>query len=303
MKGNFPKALPRILVYEGGRCNDAHDPGGRTNKGVTRATYDMYRRSKELPLADVWEIAPEEVSDIYKVHYWDAIHGDELPAGLDLAVFDAAVNSGVGQAGKWLQRTLGASYHGQIDGLAGGKTLQAVNDACQDPESVEDIINGFCSRRLATLQSLKTWKFFGPGWAARIANCQKISDAWALSVEAPHPIDARMGGGNRKAFIADIKPAPVSEIATHATTAVAAGGAFASETAQQLQPLIETFAWLKYACGGLMLAGVFAGITVKLIADIRKAAEAGTAKAHVDIDADAGYVGVPVIDTLEVKAA
>ena len=298
MLGDFPKALPRILVYEGGCCNDAHDPGGRTNKGVTQATYNMYRRSKGLPAGDVFDIAANEVSDLYTVHYWNVVHGDELPAGLDLAVFDAAVNSGPGQAGKWLQRALGAHYLGIKDGLIGGKTLDAVNAFCVDTDATEDLIAGFCSRRLATLRSLSTWKYFGKGWAARIANCQKIGLAWAAQDKAPYPIDVSDTGGNRKALIADIAPSPVSEIATHTTTAVAGGGALAAQAAQQLQPLVDTFGWLKYACGGLMLAGVLAGIAVKVVSSIREAAADGASTAHVDLDADAGYVGVTVIDEL-----
>ena len=296
MRGDFPKALPRILVYEGGCCNDAHDPGGRTNKGVTQATYNMYRRSKGLPEGDVFEIAANEVADLYTVHYWNVVHGDELPAGLDLAVFDAAVNSGPGQAGKWLQRALGAHYLGIKDGLIGGKTLDAVNEFCVDAETTEDLIHEFCDRRLATLQSLKTWKYFGKGWAARIANCMKIASLWAQKFDGPHPVDVKDTGGNRKALIADIAPSPVSEITTHATTAVAGGGALAAQAAQQLQPLVDTFAWLKYACGGLMLAGILAGVLVKVVSSVRAAAADGAATAHVDIDADAGYVGIPVID-------
>ena len=296
MRGDFPKALPRILVYEGGRCDDAHDPGGRTNQGVTQQTYNMYRRSKGLPEGDVWCIAPNEVADLYTIHYWNVVHGDELPAGLDLAVFDAAVNSGPGQAGKWLQRALGDHSRGIKDGLIGGKTLQATLDYCQDADATEDLIAEFCSRRLATLKSLSTWKYFGKGWGARIANCQKIASSWAQKFDAPHPVDVSQGGGNRKAFIADIAPSPVSEITTHATTAVAGGGALASQAAQQLQPLVDTFGWLKYACAGLMLAGILAGILVKVVSSIRAAAAEGSATAHVDPDADAGYVGVPVID-------
>ena len=294
MKGDFPRVMPRVLVYEGGKCQDAHDPGGRTNQGVTQGTYTMFRRSKGLASQDVWAMPATERDEIYTVHYWAPIHGDELPTGLSFAVFDAAVNSGVGQAGKWLQRALGEHYQGQADGLIGGKTLQAVLDYCQSEEEVEDLIVAFSARRLATLQSLKTWKYFGKGWHARIANCQKVSCAWAQQAALPASVDVTSAQGNRKALVADIKPTPVSEVATHATTAVAAGGAFASQTAQQLQPLVETFEWLKYACGGLVLAGVIAGIVVKLVADIRKAAEAGTATAHVDPDADADFPIVAV---------
>ena len=48
MLGDFSKALPRILVYEGGKVDNPRDPGGRTNKGVTQATFNSYLRSNRM---------------------------------------------------------------------------------------------------------------------------------------------------------------------------------------------------------------------------------------------------------------
>ena len=292
MKGDFPKVMPRVLVYEGGKCQDAHDPGGRTNQGVTQGTYTMYRRSKGLASQDVWAMPAAERDEIYTKHYWDPIHGDELPTGLSFAVFDAAVNSGVGQAGKWLQRALGEHYQGQADGLIGGKTLQAVLDYCQSEDEVEDLIVEFSSRRLATLRSLKTWKYFGKGWGARIANCQKVSCAWAQQAALPALVDVTSAGGHRKALIADIAPAPISQAATHITTAAASAGSVAASATDQLQPVKEAFPdliWLGYALGGLAVVAAVTGLIVKLVSSVREAAVKGDGKAHVDLDADADF--------------
>ena len=48
----------------------------------------------------------EDVMPIYKKNYWDRVKADELPAGLDLCVFDFGVNSGTGTAKK-LQSLVG----------------------------------------------------------------------------------------------------------------------------------------------------------------------------------------------------
>ena len=288
----FAKALPRILVYEGGKVDDPRDPGGRTNKGITQATYNAFRRKLGLPVRDVWLITDAEVATIYKTMYWDKARGDQLQMGLGLVVFDAGINSGVGRAGIWLQQALGDHYKGQVDGLLGDKTLQAV----QDFDDVEELITRFCEHRLGTLKRLKTWSIYGKGWSARIANVQKTGIAWANAVAAPHPVDVSNDNGHRKALLQDVKSPPVGQLTTHISTAAGSVGTIASETAQQLTPVTDSFGWVKYVFGGLTIAAIVAGIVVKMIADAKDAAEKGTATATVDIDADDNSVPVPVND-------
>lgn len=281
---DFPRCMPRILVYEGGKCNDAGDPGGKTNQGVTHLTYDSWRREHGFPTRDVYLLEPAERDDIYKKRYWDVVRGDDLPVGLDLVVFDGAVNSGPAQSVKWLQKALGDKFTGTVDGLIGQKTLQAIDDYAD----IESLIEGYCSRRLATLQRLKTFRLFGKGWSARIANGQKIALAWSASADAPHPVDVSEIGGQRKAFIAgNFTDPPVSQITAHVGTAAASTATFASGAAQQLTALQDTFAWLKYVCGGLMLLTVVLGIVAKLMLDAKNAAEKGESTAVVDPEADA----------------
>jgi Glycosyl hydrolase 108 len=46
----IPDLHSYTLAEEGGDSNDAHDPGGRTHKGIIQREYDRYRRQKGLPL-------------------------------------------------------------------------------------------------------------------------------------------------------------------------------------------------------------------------------------------------------------
>jgi lysozyme family protein len=157
MNANFEKALPLVLEHEGGWVNHPKDPGGATMKGVTQAVYDAYRKMRVRPSQSVKLISEEELRAIYKFQYWDKVQGDFLPSGLDYAVFDFAVNSGVSRAAKYLQAVLGVAQDGQI----GAKTLAAIT-------SPTNTINALCDRRMSFLRNLKTFLTFGKGWTRRV---------------------------------------------------------------------------------------------------------------------------------------
>ena len=157
MKENYPQALKQVLKYEGGYVDHPKDPGGPTNKGVTQAVYDNWRKSQNLSTQSVRAIADSEVAAIYKNLYWDRISGDNLPSGVDFAVFDFAVNSGVSRAAKTLQAVVGVTQ----DGVIGPATIQATKTY---------VAMTVTNKRLAFLQSLSIWSTFGKGWSARIAD-------------------------------------------------------------------------------------------------------------------------------------
>ena len=157
MKENYPQALRQVLKYEGGYVDHPKDPGGPTNKGVTQEVYDDWRKSQNLPVQSVRNIADSEVAAIYKNLYWVRISGDNLPSGVDFAVFDYAVNSGVSRAAKTLQAVVGVTQDGQI----GPQTIQAAKTY---------VAMSITNRRLAFMQSLSIWSTFGKGWSARIAD-------------------------------------------------------------------------------------------------------------------------------------
>jgi lysozyme family protein len=162
MKSNFDSALKAVLHHEGGYVFHKLDPGGMTNLGVTKRVWEEWV-GHEVDEKTMRSLTPEIVGPMYKAKYWDKIKGDDLPAGVDYAVFDAAVNSGPGRAAKWLQGCVGVEQDGGI----GPKTLAAV--AAVDPaELVED----YAKRRLSFLMDLNTWDTFGKGWGRRVAEVQ-----------------------------------------------------------------------------------------------------------------------------------
>jgi lysozyme family protein len=159
MNQNFPTALGWVLIHEGGFVDHPRDPGGPTNQGVTQRVYDGWRRKSGLDTRSVRLIETREVEAIYERDYWDAARCDDLPPGLDYAVFDFAVNSGVSRAVRTLQRLVGVDD----DGVIGSITLGAV--ARQDARR---LIEALCADRMVFLRRLAGWPTFGRGWTKRV---------------------------------------------------------------------------------------------------------------------------------------
>ena len=163
MKDNFDEALKAVLHHEGGYVNHPSDPGGMTNLGCTKRVWEEWC-GHEVDEKAMRALTPADVAPLYKVKYWDKIKGDDLPAGVDYVVFDAAINSGPGRAAKWLQSCVGV----EPDGGIGPKTLAAV--AAFDAKT---LVDDYAKRRLSFLMDLPTWPTFGKGWGRRVEEVRK----------------------------------------------------------------------------------------------------------------------------------
>lgn len=161
----FDRALALVLGLEGGYVDHPSDPGGATNLGITRATLAK-ARGRSVTKADVKALTREEAGRIYRRSYWDAVRADDLPAGLDLALFDFAVNSGPGRAIRSLQAVLGVASDGRI----GPGTLAAA--AAASPGAT---IRALTRERLRFLRALSTWPVFGRGWTSRTTRVEEAA--------------------------------------------------------------------------------------------------------------------------------
>lgn len=155
---NFAQANKLVLVHEGGFVDHPRDPGGATNKGITIATFRQFIDPKGT-VDDLKRLTVEQAGKVYKAQYWDKVRGDELPSGLDYAVFDFCVNSGPGRAVKYLQMVAGVTADGQL----GPKSMAAIERL-----NVRDAIHDLSDRRMAFLRNLPTWNTFGNGWKRRV---------------------------------------------------------------------------------------------------------------------------------------
>lgn len=152
---NFDEAFNHLLGHEGGYSNHPDDPGGETNWGVTKVVARQHGYEglmKDMPVG--------VAKAVYRKSYWDAVQADNLPPAIRYAVFDAAVNSGVGTSVRWLQQSVGATP----DGVLGPKTLAAINEVNPD-----GLLRRMLAKRLTAMTSMSGWPSFSKGWARRVA--------------------------------------------------------------------------------------------------------------------------------------
>ena len=151
---NFDTAFNKLLGIEGDYSDHPSDPGGKTRWGVTEAV------AREVGYrGDMRDLPVDLAKRIYLEKFWTPIKAEELPVGIRYTVFDGAVNSGVGQSIKWLQRALGVVD----DGVIGPKTLAAAN-----AQNADALRMRILASRLRFMSELSTWPAFGRGWARRI---------------------------------------------------------------------------------------------------------------------------------------
>jgi len=261
MKQNYDYALRQVLVWETGFNHEASssedfmrvaitahktglvnhpkDPGGLTNFGITQKTYTAWRKVHNQKSQEVTFITPQEVSAIYEQEYAKRVHFDELPSGVDYSLFDFAVNSGVKNAVKELQKGLGVTP----DGILGVKTLAVIQNKPTDV-----LIRLIHQQRMSFLKRIPTWPTFGNGWTRRVNAVKEAATAlWKNDlIETPSP-DSRgavkaSGGLSVKGSIET----------SRRSKAALAGGAVGimgviPEVVETVRPLRESLEGLRYA--------------------------------------------------------
>ncbi|MFW2801542.1 glycoside hydrolase family 108 protein [Acinetobacter baumannii] len=155
MAKTFQDALKRVLQHEGGYVNHPSDPGGETNYGITKSVARQYGYKGSMK-----DIPMDIVEKIYKNQYWDAMSCDSFPFSVGFQLFDAAVNHGLLNSRKLLQRAVGV----KDDGIVGSLTLAAVR---KQPQFA--LISLFNSKRIEFYTKISTFNAFGKGWMARVA--------------------------------------------------------------------------------------------------------------------------------------
>jgi lysozyme family protein len=161
-KDNFDVCVAITLLEEGGFCVD---DGGATNFGVTHKTLADWRGVQDCSAEEVKALTKREATEIYRAKYWIPTRCADLPKGVDLLVFDFAVNSGPSVAAKHLQKVVGV----KDDSSIGPVTLGALKAI--DPK---ELISRLAADRLEFLQGLgNEWTVYGKGWTKRVEQVQQ----------------------------------------------------------------------------------------------------------------------------------
>lgn len=162
MFDRFLVCQPITASWEGGWSDHPADPGGKTMYGVTEASWHAYEDKIGWPRTPVRSITRDQALSFYRSEFWEKINGSQLHAGVDLAVYDASVNSGVSRGMKWLKAAAGSNDHSVT-------------------------VKKICRARLSFMQSLKIWKTFGKGWGRRVADIEVRGVAMALAAMGATP--------------------------------------------------------------------------------------------------------------------
>ena len=164
MQANLATAIGHILDDEGGFAQRAGEPGGAVNKGVSFLAFQIWRNAQRKPaptFADLKALTVEEATAIYTANYAAKIGFNALPAGVDYAALDSAVNEGVAFTNALLTLT------------------HSIDDARSRVQFMSDTRLG--------LKKLKPgWKSYGHGWTDRIG-VNVIARATALASQPKTP--------------------------------------------------------------------------------------------------------------------
>lgn len=164
-----PFADRMIKRYEGGYGWNRKDTGGPTKYGITcfdlaaHMGKTMDSMSNWAPIVQAMTLATAE--EIYRKKYATAVRYDDLPAGIDVEMFDYGVNSGTSRPIHVARKILlGNAGSGVMDAAL----LKALQNT--DPHK---FIDSMSDERLTFMHAIRggsAWAEFGKGWGARVAD-------------------------------------------------------------------------------------------------------------------------------------
>lgn len=160
----FDLAFERIFDNEGGFQSDRADRGnwtsGKIGIGKLRGT-KFGLAAMTYPDLDIENLTRLEAKEIYRRDWWEALGMDKLRPAVAYQMFDAAINHGMYNATRIVQRALKV----KADGIIGPVTGSTIAET-----DLDDLLMRFLAERLVFMTEIATWGRYGRGWARRIAH-------------------------------------------------------------------------------------------------------------------------------------
>jgi lysozyme family protein len=170
VKSNYEAVADLIFLKEGGYAERDSEPGGAVNMGISFTAFKdwwaKHKKTGEPTWADLKALTREQAEEIYRDWFFTPIHFNVLPYGVDYALVDLVVNSGVGGGLRALQKHLGFDVTGKIDTntAPGAQFLWALKTRNPD-----DMIDKICDARLELMRSSHKWERWKHNWEPRVA--------------------------------------------------------------------------------------------------------------------------------------
>ena len=181
MDDSFDSSLAFTLAEEGGFVGHPTDVRFTSNHGISLTRLRRFQRDPGLDIDALRHVPCGTVHAIYLADFWNRSRCDALPPGVDLMVFDHAVNAGADRAGRALQ--LAAGYkRDHVDGAIGPDTLNRV--ALTDRITLLDTLTAM---QRVGYQQMAAFGIFGPGWLARLDRRRNA----ALELAMDEPVSRR----------------------------------------------------------------------------------------------------------------
>lgn len=185
----FMLALAFTLKWEGGFSRDPRDSGGATNYGVS------FRFLEGLPLResdfdgdgaltwkDVAAMSREDAAGIYERYFWNPCRCGDLPEGVDMVVFDGAVNMGRRRSATFLQEAVNGLFgvkRLEVDGAIGDRTIGAVRELVDLLGSGKGLLPGLLKQRARFYQDLGSGEKYA--WALK-GWMNRARDLWGATL-------------------------------------------------------------------------------------------------------------------------
>jgi len=113
MRDNFDRCLNLLWIRLGDAPLEKPQAIGAKRLGVSRKTLASWRGTTQSKI-DLNALQKGEAAAILHVWFWRAVHGDELPAGVDFAVFVKSIEDGPKAAITALQFAIGVHPTGEM---------------------------------------------------------------------------------------------------------------------------------------------------------------------------------------------